>query len=106
MRIWNFITAVLAIVDSFAIDEVLTNEKALSLGGLEGAASKRIRRAKTPKSPKSSKTPKSPKTKTPKGKKEWFAITFSIFFSKFDFKVDLRVFLLFEQIQPVLENLP
>ena len=76
MRIWNFITAVLAIVDSFAIDEVLTNEKALSLGGLEGAASKRIRRAKTPKgkSPKSSKTPKSPKTKTPKGKKEWFAI--------------------------------
>ena len=81
MRIWNFITAVLAIVDSFAIDEVLSNEKALSLGGLEEAASKRIRRAKTPKgkSPKSSKTPKSPKTKTPKGKKDRFAIKFSFF---------------------------
>jgi len=81
MRIWNFITAVLAIVDSFAIDEVLTNEKALSLGGLEGTVSKRIRRAKTPKgkSPKSAKTPKSPKTKTPKGKKDWFAIELSIF---------------------------
>ena len=77
MRIWNFITAVLAIVDSFAIDEVLTNEKALSLGGLEGAVSKRIRRAKTP---------KSPKTKTPKGKKEWFAITFWIFFFKIRFQ--------------------
>ena len=91
MRIWNFITAVLAIVDSFAIDEVLTNENALSLGGLEGAASKRIRRAKTPKgkspkSTKSPKTPKSPKTKTPKGKKDRFTIKFS--FSKVDFKVE------------------